>query len=273
MFELKTILKWLLAIVLLVIFLKMNNQYIVTSEHIITDEKIPESFDGFRIVQVSDLHDAVFGENNERLVKKVSAQQPDVIFITGDVIDSRRYNLQQSLDVVEQFVEIAPTYFVTGNHEVATNDLTTIYSELQQLGVHTLINENTKITRGNDAITISGLEDPLMNYDVDEILAQLMRQTDDYTILLSHRPEIFETYVKQDVDLVLAGHAHGGQIRIPFLLEGTFSPGQGLFPKYTAGLYMNESTQMIVSRGLGNSEFQQRIFNFPELVTIILKKK
>ena len=248
----------------------MNNNYIVTSSYELSSDDIPSSFHNFKIVQVSDLHDAMFGKGNERLVQKVAKEQPNVIFITGDIIDSRRYDLAQSVATAEQLASIAPTYFVTGNHEVATNDLETIYAKLEQVGVITLKNEALQLQRDGETITIAGLEDPLMNYDVEEQLQQVM-MNDQYTLLLSHRPELFDKYVAAQVDAVFAGHAHGGQIRIPFLLEGMFSPGQGWWPKYTAGVYEEQQTTMIVSRGLGNSAFQQRIFNLPELVTVTLK--
>ena len=255
---------------IIIAFLKMNNEYIVTTEYTLSSEEIPQSFDGFKIVQVSDLHDGLFGEGNSRLIAKVAAQKPDVIFITGDVIDSRRYDLQQSLEAVEQLVALAPTYFVTGNHEVATNNLTTIYNELELLGVHTLKNESTQLTKGDASITIAGLEDPLMGYDVEHQLQNMMTSAEDFVLLLSHRPELFDFYVKAGADVVFAGHAHGGQIRIPFLLDGMFSPGQGWMPEYTAGVYEQQSTQMFVSRGLGNSAFQQRLFNLPEVVSVTL---
>lgn len=250
--------------------MKVNNEYIVVTSQEVASPNIPSSFDGYKILQVSDLHDAVFGERNERLVEKVQRAQPDVIFITGDIIDSRRYNLAQSIDTAEQLVAIAPTYFVTGNHEVATNDLKTIDAELQRIGVKTLNNEVIQLTSGNEKITVAGLEDPLMGYNVEQQLQQLT-QDDQYTVLLSHRPELFDTYVAAGVDVVFSGHAHGGQIRIPLLLDGMFSPGQGLLPTYTAGVYEEQQTHMIVSRGLGNSVFPQRLFNFPELVTVTLK--
>lgn len=242
----------------------------MTTSHELISEEIPASFDGFKIVQVSDLHDAMFGDRNERLIAKVEKQQPDVIFITGDIIDSRRYKLEQSIETAEQLVAIAPTYFVTGNHEVATNDLTTIYGELERVGVITLKNEALQLRKGDDSIAIVGLEDPLMNYNVEQQLQQLV-SNEQYTILLSHRPELFEAYVEAGVDSVFAGHAHGGQIRIPWLLNGMFSPGQGWFPNYTAGMYVEQQTAMVVSRGLGNSAFQQRIFNLPELIAVTLK--
>ena len=267
----KKVLKVILVIGLFVLFLKLNNQYIVSTHYTLQSEKIPSNFDGFKIVQVSDLHDGLFGEDNSRLIKKVQKEQPDVIFITGDVIDSRRYDLQQSLGVVEQLVDLAPTYFVTGNHEVAVNEVAKIYRELEDLGVHTLKNETIPLTKGDEEIYIAGIEDPLAGYSIEKLLPQVLENTKEhYTLLLSHRPELFQFYVWENVDAVFAGHAHGGQFRIPFLLDGTYAPGQGWLPQYTAGTYEENETTMIVSRGLGNSVIQQRLFNLPEIITVTL---
>ena len=268
----KKLFKWILALAVIIIFLKFNNEYIVTTDYTLQSEKIPASFDGFNIVQVSDLHDGVFGEDNERLVQKVANENPDVIFITGDLIDSRRYDLEQSLRVVERLVVIAPTYFVTGNHEVAVNEISYIYDRLEQLGVKTLKNETSQLTNNNDRICIAGLEDPLMGFNVEQTLARMTDEANNcYTLLLSHRPELFDMYVFEEIDAVFAGHAHGGQIRIPFIGNGLFSPGQGWLPQYTSGIFEENSTSMVVSRGLGNSGFQQRLFNLPEIVSVKLK--
>ena len=265
--------KWLIAFIAIIVFLKINNTYIVTTDYILQSEEIPESFDGFKIVQVSDLHDGLFGENNSQLIGKVEREKPDVIFITGDLIDSNRYKPEQSLYVAQKLAEIAPTYFVTGNHEVAKNHLDEWYARLRQVGVTPLKNESVQLTNGSDNIRVVGIEDALMGYDADNLISKVIEKNDDYTLLLSHRPELFDTYVANEVDAVFAGHAHGGQIRIPFVLKGMFSPGQGWMPTYTSGIYEEGETSMIVSRGLGNSGFQQRIFNLPELVSITLKSK
>lgn len=270
----KTLLKWVIAIVIIIAFLKINNQYIVTTDYTLQSEKIPSSFDGFKIVQVSDLHDGLFGENNVQLIEKVEQQQPDVIFITGDLIDSNRYKPDQSLKVAENLAQIAPTYFVTGNHEVAKNHLSEWYARLKVIGVIPLKNESVLFKKDNEQIRIAGIEDALMGYDPNDLIKKVMQQSNNsYTLLLSHRPELFDIYVDNNVDAIFAGHAHGGQIRIPFVLDGMFSPGQGWMPTYTAGIYEQNETSMIVSRGLGNSGFQQRIFNLPEIVSVTLQSK
>ena len=257
-----------------VLFLYANNQLLVITDYTIESDKLPKAFDHYRIVQISDLHDATFGDNQERLIEKVRATNPDAIFLTGDLIDSRRYDLQKSLDAVAQFVTFANVYYVLGNHEVAVNRVDEIYEALERLGVHILPNQSLEIERDGERLTIIGIEDPLMGKGPQDMLDAAMATVDDNTfnILLSHRPEIFETYVKNAVDLVFTGHAHGGQVRLPFT-DGLFAPGQGWLPNQTSGLHEADNTKMIVSRGLGNSIVQQRLFNLPEIVVVDLKSR
>jgi len=169
-------------------------------------------------------------------------------------------------------VKLADVYYVLGNHEVATNKVSEIYEVLSSLGVHILANESTVIERNGERLAIVGIEDPLMGRTTEDMLEMVNVQPDVLTILLAHRPEVFNTYVNYEIDLVFAGHAHGGQVRIPGI-GGIFARGQGLFPKYTAGVYEENSTTMVVSRGLGNSSVPFRIFNLPEIVVMELKKK
>lgn len=261
-------------IVFIVIFLYVNNHWLVVSKHVFESEKVPASFDGLRIVQVSDLHDALFGDNQQKLIAKVQATNPDYIFITGDVIDSNRHDLQQSLQAVKGLVEIADVYYVLGNHEVATNKVSEIYETLSSLGVHIMPNESTVLERNGERLAIVGIEDPLMGTSTEEMLeiATTYLPDDMLKLLLAHLLEMFRTYVNNGIDLVFSGHAHGGQVRIPGL-GGLVAPGQGLFPKYTAGVYEEGRTKMVVSRGLGNSSVPYRIFNLPEIIVMDLKKK
>ena len=270
----KKLLYLCLLIVSIVIFLYVNNHWIVVSEHVYESERVPSSFDGMRIVQVSDLHDAVFGSKQKKLVQKVKDANPDVIFITGDLVDSNRYNLEQSLQAVRQFVKLADVYYVLGNHEVATNKVNEIYEALSSLGVHVMANTSTVLERNGERLSIIGIEDPLMGMETNEMLAMATKHIpqDRLTLLLAHRPELFDVYVNQKIDVVFSGHAHGGQIRIPGV-GGLVAPGQGLFPKYTAGTYERNTTSMVVSRGLGNSTVPYRILNLPEIVVFELHNK
>jgi len=272
--RLKKLLYVVFFFVFIVIFLYVNNHWLVVSKHVFESEKVPAGFDGLRITQITDLQDALFGEQQEKLIAKVKTTNPDLIFITGDLIDSNRYDLERSLQAVRGLVKLADVYYVLGNHEVATNKVREIYEVLSSLGVHVLANESTFIERDGERLAIVGIEDPLMGRTTEDMLEMVAKhvQPDVLTILLAHRPEVFKTYVNYGIDLVFAGHAHGGQVRIPGI-GGIFARGQGLFPKYTAGVYEENSTTMVVSRGLGNSSVPFRIFNLPEIVVMELKKK
>lgn len=261
----------LLLIILIIIWIILGNINFRTTNISISNEKIPDGFNGFTIAHISDLHNTCFGKENDKLLNKIKAAEPDIIIITGDLIDSRHTNIEVGINFAVNALKIAPVYYVNGNHESRISEYKEIESKLSQAGVNVLINKTAEIHRLNDKITVSGIEDPAF-YSVNntkENIKDLLNRTkfDDasYNILLSHRPEAFDAYVEKNFDLVFSGHAHGGQFRIPFA-GGVLAPGQGLFPKYDSGLYTEDGTSMIVSRGLGNSIFPFRINNNPEII-------
>ncbi len=272
----------------------------------IRDEDIPEAFDGYKIVQISDLHNAQFGENNTKIIEILREEQPDMIAITGDLVDSSHTDIEAAVTFVRQAVTIAPCYYVTGNHEAwleeRYNDLE---NRLLDCGVIVLHNEEVRIERNGETICLIGVDDPHyvgaanrisdylnginssgpgdietndpeaedspMEASEDDALETVPLETaDDYRILLSHRPELFDTYVEAKIDLVLSGHAHGGQFRLP-LVGGLVAPDQGFFPEYDSGIYRAEDTVMAVSRGIGNSIIPVRVNNRPEIVLVILR--
>ncbi|MGI6509809.1 MAG: metallophosphoesterase [Erysipelotrichaceae bacterium] len=267
----------LLILVFLAIWTVWGNLTVGVTHYGVGSSRIPESFDNFKIAVISDLHNAEFGKDNENIVRKVSQQSPNIIVFTGDLVDSNKTDIDLAVSLAKQLMEIAPCYFVMGNHEVW---LFSRYEELQQklidVGVIVLRNEVIEITRNEETIQIAGLDDPDLYYTdiymhsiiLDEHIKK-MNLTDDYCILLSHRPEAFDIYVANDIDLVLSGHAHGGQIRIPFL-GGFYAPNQGMWPKYDAGKFTENFTTMIVSRGIGNSIIPIRINNRPEIIIVEL---
>lgn len=274
--------KWFI-ILLIIGFLsfliyKENTTVGVTRYEIMSNE-IPDSYDKFSIVQISDLHDAEFGENHLDVVNKVKKITPQAIFITGDFIDSNRYNLEQSLILIQELQFVAPIYYVTGNHEIATQDMDRIKGALEDLGVRVLSNEADVITLFPDSsIAIGGIDDPLASdLDDDEAvrisIEQAFKNIPDemFKILLSHRPEQFDDYAEAGIDVTFSGHAHGGQFRIPGV-GGLVSPGQGLFPKYSSGVHEKNDSRLVVSRGLGNSIIPVRLFNQPEIVVVTLQK-
>lgn len=274
------LIKLVLFIAIIWAFLYANNQWLQVSSYEVSTERIPESFDGLIIVQLSDLHDAEFGQSQVKLAKKVKKINPDIIFLTGDLVDSNRYDLENSLNLVKKLVKITDVYYVTGNHEVAVNRMDEITDALRSSGVNVLNNEAKVIERNGEQLVIAGIEDPLMEpmelpekpiaKYMDRALDGIPDQT--YRLLLSHRPEVFDEYVERQVDLIFTGHAHGGQVRIPGI-GGLIAPGQGWFPEYTAGVHTKGITTMVVSRGLGNSLILYRVFNRPEIVVVTLRKK
>ncbi|MES5894093.1 metallophosphoesterase [Bacillus cereus group sp. RP43] len=260
------------------IFLYLQNNLISITEVKITSSKIPSSFKGYKILQISDLHNKKFGDNQDVLIKKVKNSNPDIIVITGDLIDSKSYDAEISLQVIRKLVKEYPIYFVTGNHEKWSGKYNSLEKELKKHHVTVLRNEHVSIRKGEQEINLLGIDDPEFvignrtEGDIvkDEIIkAKIEMQPDRYNVLLSHRPEFIEEYADEQIDLVLSGHAHGGQVRLPFI-GGLVAPNQGVLPKYTAGLYEKQNTSMIVSRGLGNSIIPQRIFNRPEIVVVQL---
>ncbi len=267
---------------ILLIWTVWGNKALMVSTISISSSHIPAAFSGFRIAQVSDLHNSEFGKNNTELLKLLSESRPDIIAITGDLIDANHTDVGIALGFAQESVRIAPTYYVTGNHEAASPQYDTLKAGLEEAGVIVLEDEAVSLERNGETITLLGLGDPDFTVKGDmfgetsAMVSTKLKNLDDgeggYTILLSHRPELFETYVNCGIDLVFAGHAHGGQFRLPFI-SGLVAPNQGLFPQYDAGLYTDGSTSMVVSRGIGNSIIPFRFNNRPEIVLVELNAR
>lgn len=262
------------------IYFYWENTMLCVSEYNITSDKIAYSFDGFKIVQISDLHNTKNKKLVKSLILEIKKQDPDIIVITGDIIDSKRYDLQVVVDFLKELKNLAPIYFVSGNHEVWSKKYDEISAMLINDGVIILDNNFYKITIDGESIYVLGLKDPSfypdeisnqINYDLEEVI-NTIDDSNCFKLLLSHRPEMFENYIQTDIDLILTGHAHGGQVRIPFI-GGLIAPDQGLFPEYTSGMFSENNTSMIVSRGIGNSILPFRINNRPELVVVTLKSR
>ncbi len=262
------------------VWIVWGNTALELNTYTVTSDRLPDAFDGFRIAQVSDLHNVEMGKDNERLLALLEDAKPDVIVITGDMIASpRNTRVDVALRFAERALTIAPCYYVTGNHEEKTAKYADLKEGLIALGVTVLADAKVTIERSGEAITVMGVDDPRFHTDpsrpddeaiMDAKLKALVSEEDGYTVLLSHRPELFEVYVEYGVDLVFSGHAHGGQFRLPFL-GGVVAPGQGLFPKYDAGLFSEGPTHMVVSRGIGNSIIPVRVNNRPEVVLVELR--
>lgn len=255
-----------------------GNTALEVNEYEITSDRIPEAFSGFRIAQVSDLHNAEFGENNSILIELLARTDPDIIVLTGDLIDSRHTDIEIALDFAQQAIKIAPVYYVSGNHEARVREYADLKMGLVDAGVIVLENQQVQIAQEGERITLLGLDDPSFREDylfgdaesvTWQAITDLQDEFDGYTILLSHRPELFDLYVETGMDLVFSGHTHGGQFRLPFV-GGLVAPNQGFFPEYDAGQFAEDNTTMIVSRGVGNSIIPIRFNNRPEIVVAVL---
>lgn len=266
-------------IAMLCFFVYNGNTKIEVEPFEISSSKIPLSFNGFTIVQISDLHNAEFSNGNDRLLSLIKKENPDMIVITGDLVDSRRTKLGIALSLARQLQEIAPTFYVSGNHEARITEFKQLIEGLEQVGVTVLENKKVSITKHGETIRLIGVSDPSFYTDflfdsgaavIEETYCSLAEKNNEYSVLLSHRPELFDTYAQIGADLVFSGHAHGGQFRLPFV-GGLFAPNQGFFPEYDSGLYKKDSTVMLVSRGLGSSIIPIRLFNPPHLVVAVLK--
>ena len=231
--------------------------------------------DGFTIVQISDLHNAKFGNEQARLLKAVAEQEPDIIAVTGDLVDSSRTDFDVAMDFMEQAVSIAPVYYVTGNHEGwLEGNYAELERRLENVGIFVMNDTMYSGQYEGVELNIAGVRDPDMPGNnivlVKQTINALTEDAKGYIILLSHRPELYDTYVESNADLVLTGHYHGGQFRIPFI-GGVYAPGAGFFPEYTEGTFTENGTTMVVSRGLGNSVIPVRINNRPEVVVVRLQ--
>lgn len=270
----------LIFVTALAVWVAWGNSALMVSEFSIQSERVPEGFSGYKIAQVSDLHNAEFGDNNADLLALLEVEAPDIIVMTGDLIDSRKTDIAIASTFAAKAAGIAPTYFVTGNHEARIDEYDSLRASMISAGVTVLEDEAVTIERDGESISLLGIDDPSFQTDylmgdaasvAQTALNALVDGKAAFTVLLSHRPELFDTYVDAGVDLVFSGHAHGGQFRIPFL-GGLIAPNQGFFPKYEAGLYTEGNTNMVVSRGLGNSLFPFRVNNRPELVIVELNR-
>lgn len=264
----------------LVIWIAWGNTALELNHYTISSDRLPKAFDGYRIAHVSDFHNTEMGKDNKKLLDMLQEADPDIIAITGDIIDSRNTDIDVALQFTKDAMEIAPCYYVTGNHEARVSEYDELKEGMIELGVVVLEDGRIELEQSGETITLLGVKDPSFQTDylfgdsetvMQSKLQEIINEEDSYTILLSHRPELFEVYTESKVDLVLSGHAHGGQFRLPFV-GGLVAPNQGLFPKYDAGLYTEENTNMIVSKGIGNSILPFRFNNRPEVILIELNR-
>ncbi|MBR3866966.1 MAG: metallophosphoesterase [Butyricicoccus sp.] len=290
--------KFILAafVLLLVVNLVLGQMVFVTRVTAVSAD-LPAAFAGYEIAQLSDIHSIRSQKQADRILAQVEKLSPDLIVLTGDLVDSGYYSRtfgtdgeKLTLGLLARLTAVAPVYYIYGNHEMVLLDdpvHNAFRTQVEALGVTLLNNETETIRRGGESISIAGIQDPSTLYKdasyaflngseaktrsmLDNVVNGL--RAEDFVLLLAHRPEFFDLYVQSAADVILSGHAHGGQVRLP-LVGGLYAPGQGLFPQYDAGLYAQDVTSMIVSRGIGNSLFPLRVFNPPEIVAVTLKSE
>ena len=266
------------GLLLIFLFAAFYNGLVVREYTVHTDKL--NAGESVRIVLIADLHNHIYGQGQSKLVELIRNQNPDIIALAGDIADDEA-PLQGTEMLLEGIKGLAPVYYVSGNHEYWSNDIRRIKEAIRQYDVAVLENGYDTITVNSSAIIIAGVDDPEVvkdekpGSDWEEAFfgafSGLRNEPEYYKVLLSHRPELVEIYQASAFDLVLSGHAHGGQVRIPFILNGLYSPNQGWFPKYAGGMYDHGSLTHIVSRGLSFNPRLPRIFNPPEVVVIDIK--
>ncbi len=262
------------VIILTIVYLYVQNNWIDIENYQLHYSNLPSEFEGFKIVQISDVHLPKNASSIENIIKLTKKQEPDIIIISGDIIDqSADLETCGLTELCKGLSEICEVYAVTGNHEFWNDDIENWKSIIRQNGVVFLDNAYRIIEKNGAQIAVIGLEDN-ETYNADIFNNDELKSC--FKILIAHRPELYNSYISQDVmnpDVVFTGHAHGGQIRIPFL-GGLVAPDQGFFPKYTTGKYkINDTVNMIVSRGLGNSVIPFRVNNRPNIPVVTLHIK
>lgn len=258
-------------VIVIILFCNFQNKHLETTHYTYAAEQLGADLEGYRIVQISDLHNAKFGKNNQKLVGRIRECEPDMIVLTGDLVDSNHTNVDRAVQFVDEIVKICPVYYVTGNHEywLEKSEYDELMDGLIGAGVVILDDQVVEISRGDAKFRLVGLDDKSL---ADGTLEALLSDEKEFTVVLAHEPQYLVRYADTGVDLVLSGHAHGGQFRLPFV-GGIVAPDQGFLPEYTAGEYYMDGTEMIVSRGLGNSVIPARLFNYPEIVCVELVGK
>lgn len=261
---------WGGIIVALLCFFHYENYHLVVTEFTYVNQSVENCPDGYRIVQISDLHNTVFGRNHRTLIDRITELVPDMVVITGDIVDANHTDIDAAIDLVDQLAGLCPVYYVTGNHEywLDEGDRRRLFGEMEQAGAVLLFNEAVTVNVSGGTFDLIGLDDKSL---ADGTLKALLSECDSETlnIVLAHEPQYIEKYAVEDADLILCGHAHGGQFILP-LIGPVVAPDQGFFPQYTSGAYRLDDTTMFVSRGLGNSIIPVRLFNDPEVVCIDL---
>ncbi|MFQ9481043.1 MAG: metallophosphoesterase [Oscillospiraceae bacterium] len=256
-------------------FLLWGNCSLQTTETALVSPALPPAFDGLRIVELADLHGRVFGRGSRRLLAAVRRAEPDLICIDGDLFDEHT-DLAMLPPLLRGLCAIAPVYYVTGNHEWRVPGLRGILAQMRACGVTVLQDDWRVLRRGEDALIVAGTDDPCGPAERKtpaELIADIRAEAGEaaFLLLLAHRNDQLPQWSALGVQAVLAGHCHGGVVRLPFV-GGLFGTDRRLFPAWDAGLYRQGETAMYVSRGLGYTNVHFRLFNRPEVAVIVLRR-
>ena len=275
--------------ILMYLYIKYNVNTLEVTKYVVENKKVPKEFDGYNIVQISDLHSKLFGENNKKLIQKIKSLNPDIVVFTGDLIDGENNNYNVALDFMKEISKLYRVYYIIGNHEQKSlikkykDEYKDYFNKLHQIDFVNLDNNKVEIVKGDSNINLYGLTVPYSCYkylfdnqettsiDIDFLEEKLGKvDREQFNILLAHTPFYFDEYEKWGADLTLCGHVHGGIVRLP-LVGGLLSPDRKFFPKYDLGKYIKNKSTMIVSKGLGGSKVLIRVNCKPEIVNIKLK--
>ena len=275
--------------ILMYLDIKYNVNTLEVTKYVVENKKVPKEFDGYNIVQISDLHSKLFGENNKKLIQKIKSLNPDIVVVTGDLIDGENNNYNVALDFMKEISKLYRVYYIIGNHEQKSlikkykDEYKDYFNKLHQIDFVNLDNNKVEIVKGDSNINLYGLTVPYSCYkylfdnqettsiDIDFLEEKLGKvDREQFNILLAHTPFYFDEYEKWGADLTLCGHVHGGIVRLP-LVGGLLSPDRKFFPKYDLGEYIKNKSTMIVSKGLGGSKVLIRVNCKPEIVNIKLK--
>lgn len=256
-------------------FLLWGNCSLQTTETALVSPALPPAFDGLRIVELADLHGRVFGRGSRRLLAAVRRAEPDLICIDGDLFDEHT-DLAMLPPLLRGLCAIAPVYYVTGNHEWRVPGLRGILEQMRDCGVTVLQDDWRVLRRGEDALIVAGTDDPCGPAERKtpaELIADIRAEAGEaaFLLLLAHRNDQLPQWSALGVQAVLAGHCHGGVVRLPFV-GGLFGTDRRLFPAWDAGLYRQGETALYVSRGLGYTNVHFRLFNRPEVAVIVLRR-
>lgn len=271
----KTAVLLVLTALLAAEFLLWGNCSLQTTETALVSPALPPAFDGLRIVELADLHGRVFGRGSRRLLAAVRRAEPDLICIDGDLFDEHT-DLAMLPPLLRGLCAIAPVYYVTGNHEWRVPGLRGILAQMRACGVTVLQDDWRVLRRGEDALIVAGTDDPCGPAERKtpaELIADIRAEAGEaaFLLLLAHRNDQLPQWSALGVQAVLAGHCHGGVVRLPFV-GGLFGTDRRLFPAWDAGLYRQGETALYVSRGLGYTNVHFRLFNRPEVAVIVLRR-